>query len=497
MAGWISLISGWLFTIGLVFAWPHVFANSPIPAERWLLDVMHVQDSLADGESDAGRNHPAPETGERLIFVGGSSTLFGIDGPTWEAITGRQAINLGLHADLSSESMLRRARRVFRPGDHVVLGFELSAYHREAPTDFDQRQSLVWRAAFYEDADPIGEFQNIWQTPLELMLSTGLSKLIRGSHPEDFRTSSEALDNWEASIFDRSERPPAPRVYSALWVDPYGTIYVPLAPTSSAVSLRNEPGRYGAHDGELSGNFYRQISNFTRYVRSRGGRVTMVPPPLMEFEPGQFDARINGAESFDGLLERFNEVGVETPCSTLDAIEPPEAFYNTIYHLNAWGAARRALRLAACMEIAQTELPDIQNNNATWRFVLAARLERGETMPWEAPLYDLLIVAEALEAYHEEHGEYPQSLSWDGVGSRWGRSTENWVEGLAPRFIPVLPRAPTEVGYLYRSDGAEYKLIFHVGDELADVRAIAPEFVDPQRDQIAVSVTSSPTTAQW
>ena len=497
MGQWISLISGGLVTFGLVFAWPYIFANAPIPAERWLLDIMHVQESLADGDSNAGHIRPPPEMAGRLVFVGGSSTLFGIDGLTWETISGRQAVNLGLHADFSSESMLSRARRVVRPGDHVVLGFELGTYYRGTFTEFDQRQSLIWRAAYYNHADPIHEFQRTWRTSLEFMLSAGLSKIFMGSHPEAFRTPVEALDYWESSVFDSSERPPLPRVYSVLWMDAYGTIYVPQAPTMSALTLRNEPGRYGADEGEISDTFYNEIADFVRYVRSNGGRVTMVPPPLMQFEPGQFEGREDGVERVDGLLARFNELGVETPCSTIDAIQPPEAFYNTIYHLNAWGAAERALRLVDCMGIAQTELPDLQNKNSLWRYILAARLERDDPNPWEAHLYNLLVVADALEAYYEEHNEYPQSQLWDGVGSRWGRSTENWIEGLAPEFIPALPSTTTEVGYLYRSDGNEFKLIYHVGDIVEAVRAIAPEFVDPNREQFAISVTSSPATARW
>lgn len=82
----------------------------------------------------------------------------------------------------------------------------------------------------------------------------------------------------------------------------------------------------------------------------------------------------------------------------------------------------------------------------------------------------------ALEAYRNDHGEYPQTPVIDGV-LRWLGASDygynrplsgpnGYIPGLAPRYIAELPLDPlgdTSIwsGYLYRSDGQHYKLLSH------------------------------------
>ena len=87
---------------------------------------------------------------------------------------------------------------------------------------------------------------------------------------------------------------------------------------------------------------------------------------------------------------------------------------------------------------------------------------------------DLKTLQTALEAYNDENGVYPVSAA-----SGWVVETgsPNWIVGLTPTFLPVLPSDPTRrpttstcsgipnfgdtsgSGYAYRSNGSEYKLI--------------------------------------
>lgn len=92
----------------------------------------------------------------------------------------------------------------------------------------------------------------------------------------------------------------------------------------------------------------------------------------------------------------------------------------------------------------------------------------------EQRLADLEAVKSAIERYKDKNGNYPiADDGWYGKGSEWGKDTSDWVPGLAPEFIPSLPIDPsgTKAIYLYRSNGADYKLIAHLVedcDSLAD-----------------------------
>ncbi|MFH1611754.1 MAG: type II secretion system protein [bacterium] len=114
---------------------------------------------------------------------------------------------------------------------------------------------------------------------------------------------------------------------------------------------------------------------------------------------------------------------------------------------------------------------------------------------------DLKNLSLALELYYDNNNNtYPSSLGgagvWDGLYSSWGDSTPDWIAGLAPTYVSVLPRDPRNhtngsQQYIYRSDGNNYKLISHSPEDCAGVKAKYPNLIDPARDCWAYGYWSS------
>lgn len=106
-------------------------------------------------------------------------------------------------------------------------------------------------------------------------------------------------------------------------------------------------------------------------------------------------------------------------------------------------------------------------------------------------LQDLYSLTYALEQYKIKYREYPISSSsgtgWDGLYSDYGDSREDWIEGISPEFLPVLPRDPREnqipnQQYLYKSNGAHYKLISHSPENCKEIQKNYPQLIDPRRN---------------
>jgi len=81
-------------------------------------------------------------------------------------------------------------------------------------------------------------------------------------------------------------------------------------------------------------------------------------------------------------------------------------------------------------------------------------------------LSQLTNLKNALEKYFSKYGHYPHSVGYDGIQTKWGKASENWIDGLVPEFIEKLPIDPQmsdgeNVQYLYKSDGQDYKLLAH------------------------------------
>jgi prepilin-type N-terminal cleavage/methylation domain-containing protein len=114
----------------------------------------------------------------------------------------------------------------------------------------------------------------------------------------------------------------------------------------------------------------------------------------------------------------------------------------------------------------------------------------------------------AIEQYRAVNGSYPSTGGgWWGEPSSYGSHKTDYVPGLTPQFMRSLPNDPGAnqsyppcsdaggTGYLYRSDGAEFKLLAHCSPEeypAADVNA----YYDPIRPTWAWQV-SSDGAANW
>lgn len=98
---------------------------------------------------------------------------------------------------------------------------------------------------------------------------------------------------------------------------------------------------------------------------------------------------------------------------------------------------------------------------------------------------DLVQVQKALELYYDMNEQYPTTGGfWYTVCPSkgqayctYGRDTSGpngWVPNLAPQFVGVLPTDPSGCntggcgGYIYRSDGVDYKIAMDWSAEIGD-----------------------------
>jgi prepilin-type N-terminal cleavage/methylation domain-containing protein len=117
---------------------------------------------------------------------------------------------------------------------------------------------------------------------------------------------------------------------------------------------------------------------------------------------------------------------------------------------------------------------------------------------------DLKSVASALAHYYQDNRSYPDtSDAWQGdagsVGS-FGYDAAGYIPGLVPDYLPFLPKDPdaqfpnaTDGGYMYRSDGRDYKFVINA---TPTTYYVANPFYDPQRPNSGWQV-STPGGYNW
>jgi len=85
-------------------------------------------------------------------------------------------------------------------------------------------------------------------------------------------------------------------------------------------------------------------------------------------------------------------------------------------------------------------------------------------------LSELSQLQTAVENYYTDHGSYPlgcQGASWSGASASFGSCPTNYIVGLVPTYISVLPLDPGTVGYgyIYVSNGTDYKIMSYQSAE--------------------------------
>ena len=117
---------------------------------------------------------------------------------------------------------------------------------------------------------------------------------------------------------------------------------------------------------------------------------------------------------------------------------------------------------------------------------------------------DLTTVEAALRDYHMKNGVYPSTGgAWWGDAPNYGgkdyQGANAYIPDLVPDYLPMLPKDPDAAypsgayGYLYRSNGTDYKLLAHrTPTEYPDDH----RFYDPNRPTHAWQV-SSPGGYNW
>lgn len=115
----------------------------------------------------------------------------------------------------------------------------------------------------------------------------------------------------------------------------------------------------------------------------------------------------------------------------------------------------------------------------------------------------------ALETYYVKNLSYPTtSGTWRGEPSGYGGYTTNYIPNLVPDYVKVLPNDPRanqvnpitsgicgagSNGFLYRSNGVDYKLLDHCAPESYPTSQL---YYDPIRPTWAWQV-SSPGGSGW
>jgi hypothetical protein len=298
---------------------------SPISAEYWVRELIVIKRMLANSISSP-----------RIIFLGGSSTLFSIDAKQIEETTGVRAMNMGVHAGMRLEQVLSVGEDVARRGDILVLALEHVFYscNREPWNGWQVTNALAWDKSYFDRLPLLTRIGAIFSGGSPMLavkiLTAKFGSIIA---PEAYAGRFQALAPidviWEH--YRSGNFRPRTFLYSAYNVDDRGDIQKNIGVEWRGRGIpANEPSNVCHYTLSI-------LANFVARMKDKGVRVLVAHTPyLIEGTPraGWQEAEANFSRDISStgaiILDRREELFL-----------PRAYFFNTELHLNQVGRRER------------------------------------------------------------------------------------------------------------------------------------------------------------
>lgn len=288
-------------------SWPFLtlaFLNhSDVPDVAWIHRLYQRKEVALRRAAANGR--------PRLVIIGGSGALFGVDAELISRRLHVDAINDATHAGLGTY-VLRQAESVLRPGDSALLCPEYETWSRDDLTDIEWEYAVTYDKRFVWRSGAMEGLRSLYRVPAD-----------------EYWTSLCAWGSW---LIGRD----SVGGYGVATLDAAGDLRRAARDQPFAI-----PARGDLPDPTSSSMGTQAFRDFGQWARSNRVRVfyswaNMCRPesPAPAVTPPRTQA----------LLDQCGFVTLNAPAETCF---PPEWFFDTIYHLDGGGRRVRTEALLA------------------------------------------------------------------------------------------------------------------------------------------------------
>ncbi len=301
--------------------------------EYWLRDAYWIKRHIADHTK-----------GQKILIVGGSNGLFGIDSAMITEKTGIPTVNMTLHAGLSPGFLLDPAKYPLNDGDMVIVPMEFDYYYFEK--DFNNltvEAVLTWDHDFFQRL-PLSQKITFIRSCSPLRTATILFQKYYRRTPYHGITYEQVLTAARiAWAKQKNGQADANR---------HLNIYQRISRLGDVVGNKGNPTRikrgiYSGLDQEdrrITEYAEKRITAFVRHCRERNARVFFTWPCTMRWEQFHYQNPVIRAntEKLDAFI---TGLGVPMLGKPDDFLFGERYFYDTGYHLNEKGREIRTRRL--------------------------------------------------------------------------------------------------------------------------------------------------------
>jgi len=240
----------------------------------------------------------------KIILIGGSNVLYGIDSEKIEKIYGRPVINMAINANIGLRFMLESIKPYLGRNDIIIISPEYEQFYGSA---FYGKQALINNLTdSIEDFKYIDSLKSRFQVLIycQALIMSRVNKLIYGK--QAFLYNGYNLNEFGDIVFDKTNTKNKVFAYKSI---------------SEGKHINNDVISY--------------LVSYEAYASNRSVKAIFSFP----FIPSDYyDINIKSIEQVYEILSANNLKVLSHP---KEFTAPSYYFYDTVYHLNAFGRAKR------------------------------------------------------------------------------------------------------------------------------------------------------------
>lgn len=446
--------------------------GSNVKAEWWLKNVYSYKDFIVSSIND-----------RKIIIAAGSNSLFSLNSSVVEEKTGLKVVNLSGHAGLGLDFIFHKIKDHINEGDIVVLPLEYNYYSDDGYSLWEVNNYMAWGWDDYLSHLTLLELLKLISNVPKLRILDGVIKQDDSNPVLDIDTVVSQVENAQSSNNVQKIK------YSHLGLNKHGDILVDSLPTNKLLKDYSKGIGYYALTRKPSDEFIEVFKKIKNMVNARKADLIVTWP--VTIRNTSYDLSLS---KYQEMTTRFKNTmqnhSVHIRCNPALFHMDVDFFFDTKYHTNKSGADIRSINLGTCLKniINNQDQEDLEYSDANQ---IILKQQQDDDRLKQSNLYTrvqhLKLIREALDLYHRNNKSYPVSSGFDGLYTKWGESGKDWIKGLSPDYVKILPRDPRnsespDQQYLYKSNGKAYKLIAHTPEDCNYASLRYPEMIDPRRD---------------
>jgi hypothetical protein len=268
-------------------------------------------------------------SGQKIIIVSGSNSLFGISAEEISQSTKIPTVNLSMHAGLSVEYMLNDAKTVLNKGDIVLLPLEYNLYISKAEITEMYLKHIISNDTRYFWND-LNHFQQI-QHLLQLSNSDIFDSLFINNNREEI---------WEGLKIRASKK----KCYSGFLLNDYGDelCNVNVKPSKKLIDKFNLPA-----DNKYEIDKTGSIRDFINWCQRKQVKILPLYPVTLEDEKFY---QPEYKSFFETIKNFYKQQGVSILGDPYEATLPNDLMFNTAYHPNSQGREVRTQQVISLIK---------------------------------------------------------------------------------------------------------------------------------------------------